>query len=229
MGGTEFMPGNEPHDRLFAAAAGSGPAYVVATAAVRQDPDRAVRTARGWFAGLGLEIVELRLRGRRDAADPAVVEAARGGGGFYLCGGDPGLVVQLLAGTAAWEEIVDAWRRGAALAGSSAGAMALGEWTLIRAGVAHQRRRFAPALGIVPGLAVMPHFDEFGEGWLPSVRRGRQAAILLGLDVRTAAIWQPRIGWRADGVGRVTVLDGHSRVEHQAGRRIHGLPRPATS
>jgi cyanophycinase len=225
VGGTEFMPGNEPHDRRFVEAAGAGPAYVVATAAVRQNPDLAVRTARRWFAGLGLEVRELRLRGRRDASDPATVEAARAGRGFYLCGGDPGLVVRLLAGTPAWDAIVAAWRAGAALAGSSAGAMALGEWTLIRAGMAHQRRRFAPALGVVPGVALVPHLDEFGESWLPTLPRQR-GATLLGVDVRTAAIWEPRRGWRAEGVGRVMVIDGERRREFAAGARVRGLPRP---
>jgi cyanophycinase len=226
-GGAEFMPGNEPQDRRFVDAVGDGPAYVLATAAVRQDPDRAVRNARTWFAGLGIEMTELRLRGRRHGSDPATVEAARAGRGFYLCGGDPGLVVQLLAATPAWDAMVDAWRRGAALAGSSAGAMALGEWTPIRAGKAHVTRRLAPALGVVPGVAVVPHFDEFGEGWLPSLHDRRpRGATILGIDGRTAAVWEPRRGWRAAGAGRVIVIDGEHRAEFSPGMRISGLAAP---
>jgi cyanophycinase len=225
VGGAEFLSGNEPQDRLFADAAGRGPAYVIATAAVRQDPDRAVATARRWFSGFGLDVSELRLRGRRDAADPSTVETAREGGGFYLCGGDPGLVVKLLVGTPAWDAIVETWRtRGAALAGSSAGAMALGQWTLIRAGMSHARRRFAPALGVVPGVAVVPHFEEFGEGWLPSLRRPKGGATLLGLDTRTGAVWRPRVGWAALGSGRVTVIVGADRVERRGGDALDGLP-----
>ena len=224
VGGAEFMPGNEPHDRLFADAAVAGPAYVIATAAVRQDPDRAVATARRWFAGLGLEVTELLLRGRRQAADRSIVEAGRAGGGFYLCGGDPGLVVKLLAGTPAWDAIVAAWRTGAALAGSSAGAMALGEWTLIRSGMSHARRRFEPALGIVPGLAVVPHFEEFGEGWLRSIDAAEREAVLLGLDIRTAAVWRPRLGWVAEGAGRVIVIDDDGRIERRAGESLANLP-----
>jgi cyanophycinase len=123
VGGAEFLPGNEPHDRAFLAGAAGRPTYVVATAAVRQGPDRAVATARGWFRTLGAEVEELRLRGRRDGRDPAIVAAARDAGGVYLCGGDPGLVVEVLRGTPAWAAVVDAWSRGAALGGSSAGAM----------------------------------------------------------------------------------------------------------
>lgn len=226
VGGAEFGPGNEAHDRVFVEAAGDRSMYVVATAAVRQNPDWAVATARRWFATLGADVAELRLRGRRDAADPGVVAAAREAGGVYLCGGDPGLVVQLLRDTPAWQAIVEAWRAGAVLAGSSAGAMAMGEWSLIRAGRSHAQRRFAPALGVLPHVAVVPHFDEFGEGWLSSLRMPRGGVTLLGLDARTAATWRPSIGWRAMGTGRVVVLREAGRQERREGGRPTGIGRP---
>lgn len=228
VGGAEFLPGNESQDRLLAAAAGTRPAYVVATAAVRHDPDRAVAHARRWFAGLGLEVEELRLRGRRDAADPGVVRDASEAGAVYLCGGDPGLVVELLQSTPAWDAIVAAWRVGAALAGSSAGAMAMGEWSFVRAGRSHARRRFAPALGLLPGVAVVPHLDEFGDGWLRSLEPPPRA-VLLGLDTRTAAVWRPRIGWRAIGPGRVAVIRDGGRLERTDGGRLVGIGRPPTA
>jgi cyanophycinase len=231
VGGNEFLPGNEPHDRLFADSVADGPAYVIATAAARQDPDRAVRTATAWFATLGLHVEELPLRGRRAAADPKIVAAAADGGGFYLCGGDPGLVIRTLDGTPAWDAIADAWRRGAALAGSSAGAMALGEWSLLRARrPGDVRRRYAPALGLVRGLAVVPHLDEFGEAWMPSAlaTRPRPDTVLLGIDARTAAAWTPGSGrgWSAMGAGGVDVATPDVRRRAAAGHRLTGLPPP---
>jgi cyanophycinase len=225
-GGAEFMPGNEPQDRAFLAAAGDRPIYVVVTAAVRQDPDRAVATARRWFRSIGAEVEELRLRGRRDGNDPGIAAAAAAAGGMYLCGGDPGLVVDLLRDTLAWAGIVEAWRNGAALGGSSAGAMALGEWSLIRAGMSHDRRRFAAGLGLLPNVAVVPHLDEFGERWLPSLRMPDPHATLLGLDTRTAAVWRPGIGWRAMGPGRVVVIRGPDRMVRRDGGRPTGIGRP---
>ena len=231
VGGNEFLPGNEPHDGRFAEAAGDGPAYVIATAAVRHDPDRAVRTATAWFAALGLRVEELPLRGRRAAADPLVIARAEEAGGLYLCGGDPGLVVKTLEGTPAWEAIVAAWRRGAALAGSSAGAMPLGEWTLLRARrPGDARRRYAPALGLVRGLAVVPHLDEFGEAWLPSAlaARPRRDTVVLGVDARTAAAWLPGRGggWTAMGAGGVEVVRLDDRRRQAAGQRLIGLRPP---
>jgi cyanophycinase len=228
VGGAEFGPGNEPHDRLWAEAAAGRPALIVAAAAVRQDPDRAVETARRWFASMGLDVEELRIRGRRDASAASVVESARSAGGVYLGGGDPGLLLRTLEGTEAWEAILAGWRAGAALAGSSAGAMALGEWSLIRAGMSHDRRRFAPALGLVPNVAIVPHLDEFGERWLPSLQRPSGATIL-GIDTRTAAVWRPDVGWRATGVGRVAVIRGQVRREWTADRRPTGIGRPRTA
>jgi len=126
VGGDELRPGNEPQDEVLVGAAGKGPAFVLATAAGRQRPEVAVANAVRWFAGLGLEIEELAATRRSDAKDAANAARAREGRFFYLVGGDPGLVPKTLAGSPLWEAIVEAWRSGAALAGSSAGAMALG-------------------------------------------------------------------------------------------------------
>jgi cyanophycinase len=230
VGGEEWLPGNEPHDELFVRASRAldpaGSAFVIAAAAVRQDPDRAVAVARTWFAGHGLAMEELPLRTRRQASSTVVGERAGWGSGYYLCGGDPGLVVSILQGSAGWAGILAAWRRGAPLAGSSAGAMALGEWTLIRARMpGDARREPRPALTIVPGIAVVPHFDRFGHRWVPSARGALADATLLGIDERTAAVWEDG-HWRVLGRGGVTLMGaGHER-RFEAGEWIRGLPAP---
>jgi cyanophycinase len=228
VGGDELKPGNEPQDEILVRAAGGGPAFVLATAAGRQGPDLAVANADRWFAGLGLEVDELPALRKADVTSPANVERARSGRLFYLVGGDPGLVPKTLAGTPLWDAIVAAWRDGAALAGSSAGAMAMGEWTLVRARMpGDDRRRYAPALGLVPRVAVLPHFETFGHRWVDSAREGaeREDVVLLGIDERTAALWQEGT-WRALGDGGVTVIEGDERRRFDAGSRIDGLPQP---
>lgn len=100
VGGDEFLPGNEEHDRYLAnvARAHGGPAFVVATAA-REHPDAAVATAVGWFASLGLTVAELRLRTRTEADDEGTAREAARASLVYLAGGDPGRVPQVLGGT----------------------------------------------------------------------------------------------------------------------------------
>lgn len=233
VGGEEFMPGNEPQDELLvraaAALASDRPAFVIATAASRQGADRAVEHAVQWFTALGLHLEELPVRTRGKANAPEVAALARRGRFFYLLGGDPGIVPATLRGTAAWSAVTEAWHEGAPLAGSSAGAMALGEWTLIRARVpGDAQRQPRDGLGIVPRVAVLPHFDDFGERWIESATAtlaGRDAA-LLGIDSRSAAVWADG-RWRAMGRGTVTVIDGHGeRGRFEPGDAIAGLPAP---
>lgn len=228
VGGDELHPGNEPQDEVLVGAAGKGPAFVLATAAGRQRPEVAVANAVRWFASLGLEIEELPATRRSDAKDAANAARAREGRFFYLVGGDPGLVPKTLAGTPLWEAIVEAWRSGAALAGSSAGAMALGEWTLVRERMpGDDRRRYLPALGLVPRLAVLPHFETFGHRWVEGAKRAapRSDVVLLGIGERTAALHVDG-AWRALGDGGVTVIAEGERRTFASGETIEGVPAP---
>jgi cyanophycinase len=229
VGGDELNPGNESQDEVLVAAASGGPAFVLATAAARQRPDLAVRNARAWFMGLGLDVDELPAIRRSDVTSPRNAERARTGRFFYLVGGDPGLVPKTLADTPLWSAIVEAWREGAALAGSSAGGMALGEWTLIRdRRPGDALRRYRPALSIVPRIAVIPHFDRFGERWVEGALAGapRDDVVLVAVDERSAALWRDGV-WRALGPGGVTIVTRSDRRRFASGQRIEGIPQPA--
>lgn len=226
VGGDEFNPGNEEQDRLLVAAAGRGLAYVVPTAAARQGPDQAVAHAARWFGKLDLELRELPVLKRTDAMKQSLAGEARRGGFFYLVGGDPGLVAQVLRGSPVWSAIFEAWRGGGVLAGSSAGAMALCSHTLVRASWPNRfHRRPAEALGAVPKTAVLPHFDTFGQRWIDSARAAAPELTLLGVDERSAAVWTNGT-WRAVGPGAVTVVKGERMTRFVSGSEISGLRQP---
>jgi cyanophycinase len=229
VGGDEFKRGNEEQDRMLVAGAGRGPAYVVPTAAARQGSEQAVANAIGWFAGLGLELVELPVLKRTDAMNARLAEGARAGGFFYLVGGDPGHVAQVLRGSEVWRGIFEAWRQGAVLAGSSAGAMALCSHTLVRATWPNRfTRRPLEALGAVPKTAVLPHYDTFGSRWIDSAQAAAPELTLLGVDERSAAVWSPDGGrWTAAGPGAVTVVRGKSVLRFERGQEVTGLRQPA--
>jgi cyanophycinase len=227
VGGDEFNPGNEEQDRILAARAKAGPAFVVPTAAARQGPDVAVAHATSWFKKFKLDLEELPALNRTAANSKALAERARGGGFFYLVGGDPGLVVQVLRGSRVWSAIFEAWRDGAALAGSSAGSMALCSHTLIRASWPNRfNRRPTEALGAVPEVAVLPHYDTFGHKWVESAQRELPGTTLLGVDERSAALWMED-AWSAAGPGAVTVIKGTKVSRYATGEKITGLPAPA--
>jgi len=222
-GGDEFRPGNEPQDQELVRAAVRGPSYIVPTAAARQRPDLAVATAGRWFAGLGLEVEELPVYNRRDAGSRELAERASEAGLLYLTGGDPGLVARVLAGSLVWQAMLDAWEAGAALAGSSAGAMALCDRTLVMARWPdHSERRAVAALGLVPATVLIPHYERFGPRWqfgdLP-------LTTLLGVDERTAAVWRDS-EWRAVGAGGVTVASSSEELRFEGGEICRGIPPP---
>jgi cyanophycinase len=226
VGGDEFNPGNEEQDRMLAEAARTGPAFVVPTAAARQGPEKAVAHATRWFKQFGLHLQELPVLKRADANSKELAALARTGGFFYLVGGDPGLVAQVLRSSRVWTAIFEAWLQGSSLAGSSAGAMALGSHSLIRATWPNRfNRRPTDALGLVPEVAVLPHFETFGHRWVESAEKELPGATLLGVDERSAAVWT-RDEWLACGPGSVTVIKGSKPSPHPSGSKILGLAAP---
>jgi cyanophycinase len=227
VGGDEFNPGNEEQDRMLAAGAGRGAAFVVPTAAARQKPDQSVAHAIAWFRQFRLELEELPVLKRTDANSDVLATRARAGGFFYLVGGDPGWVAEVLRGSAVWTAMFDAWRNGAALAGSSAGAMALCSHTLVRAKWPnHVNRRPADALGVLPKTAVLPHFDTFGHKWVESAQATASDLDLVGIDERSAAVWNGS-SWLAAGPGAVTIVKGAKVSRFTSGQEVSGIRQPA--
>jgi cyanophycinase len=228
VGGGEFQPGNEPADEVLAASARArGPAYVIATAAARSHPEAAVRHAATWYQKFDLDVTELRVYTRSQAGVPATAAAAAEAAFFYIAGGDPGLVASVLRETPVGDAIIAAWRRGAVLAGSSAGAMALCEHVLVRQKFpGNVERRPVPGLSVLPHSAVLPHHNTFGSRWFPSARAALPAVVLIGVDERTCALWEAGV-WRCLGSGGVTVYrDGESSARYRSGV-VDGIPAPS--
>ena len=208
MGSGEYLPVLEFLERALIA--GRPPRYVqLATAAAPEGPASLARWhALGADAAgrLGVEQVVVPVGNRDDADDPGNAGLVAGAGLIYLSGGSPTYLTETLRGTRVWAAIVDAWRNGAALAGCSAGAMALS------AGFPGFRRpwRSSAGLGLVPVARVIPHFDRFG-GRLPDVAlrglaRSDDAALLVGIDEETALVGglddgREAGGWQSDPAG----------------------------
>ena len=97
---------------------------------------------------LGVEQVIVDVRTRADAENPDLAAKIDGAGLIYLSGGNPAYFADTLRDTAVWAAIVAAHRAGAALAGCSAGAMALADWAPWggggRVGLVHRRNLIDP-------------------------------------------------------------------------------------
>ncbi len=199
------------------------------TAAGGESPDsidRWVRLGAEQAERLGVEAVPLRVLTREDAEDEEHAAAVSGAGLVYLSGGDPTYLAGVLRGTAVWRAVEAAWESGAALAGCSAGAMALGSH------VPDIRRVGSPGvegLGVVPHVRVLPHFDRYF-GRFPArvtefVGRVPAGVHLVGVDEDTALVGGPE-DWEVMGRQSAWVLRDHHRAEHPAGTLLR-LPLPS--
>jgi cyanophycinase len=230
VGSGEFLADTEAVDQALLAAARRrhGPVLVVPTASAlepgmpRQWAERGIRH----FTRLGVPVAAAMVLDRAGADDPALVAPVAGARLVYFSGGNPRYVTQTIVGSSFWRAVLAAWQDGAALAGCSAGAMMLGA---VIQSITGRDASPLTAGGIVPGVAVIPHFDRI-ERWRPgataAVRAARSPGVtLVGIDERTAALFHTG-RWEVMGAGKVLVVADDGEAVYSAGQSLP-LPVPA--
>jgi len=209
VGGTAWTEGCD-FDAELLAASGQDKVVVLPTAAAYEHPERVVIAAAEWFAGLGAEVEGLMVVGRADADDDGAAEVVRNAPFVYLSGGSSLHLRSVLKDSKVFAALRDAWLGGAVVAGTAAGAMALTDPMVDPRGGA-----LTVGLGLVDGLAVIPHFgdtleDASGEKLHRSVVLAPKDLPVAGIPERTALLRDPDGGWRTAGVGSVAVYLGGS-------------------
>lgn len=226
IGSGEYLPDMEDVERGLLV--GRPPRMVqLATAAAQEGRERLAYwhdLGRGAAERLGAEQVIVPVVDRATADDHGLAAAVAGAGLIYLSGGSPPFLAATLRGTRVWAAIEAAWRSGAALAGCSAGAMALtGQVPDVR----DPLRAPQPGLGLVPHLRVLPHFDQLARYVPASVLRRMTApepdVIVLGIDERTALVGGP-VEWTVQGHQSVWEITPDGRREHPVGARLRLVP-----
>jgi cyanophycinase-like exopeptidase len=204
---------------------GRPPRYVQLATAAAPEGDASLarwhQLGREQAERIGVEQVVLDVRTREDAESSHWAELVAGAGLIYLSGGNPAYLADTLRHTAVWKAIVRAHEDGAALAGCSAGAMALSTWAPRMRDLVHPQQ--PTGLGLVPHLRVIPHFDRM-LGWMPDVLRNAvlhkpDDVLLVGIDEDTALVGGP-VEWEVRGRQSAWVLGDGRRVEHPAGSTL---------
>ncbi len=219
---------------------GRAPAYVQLPTAAAPEGERSLRHWLDLGAAqaerLGVEQVPVVVRDRDEADSPEFAAKIAGAGLIYLSGGSPMYLAQTLRGTRVWDAITAAWQSGSALAGCSAGAIALTGWvpSMRRSRGAPggrppgqtQQREPDPGLGVLPDLRVLPHFDKM-VGWVPdlltrAVLRAPDGTTVLGIDEDTALVDMTGAGnaWQVYGRQQVWVLADGPRRGYPAGSTL---------
>lgn len=207
VGGAEWTDGCD-FDADLLAASGGAEVLVLPTAAAFEHPDKAVDHAAAWFAPMGATVRGLRVLQRHDALEPANIEAVRAARFIYLSGGSPLHLRSVLKETPLWDALAAAWRDGAVVAGSSAGAMILGDPMIDPRGGA-----FTVGLGLVANLAVLPHAeDDVAAHHKRTFELADAGLVLAAIPERTALVRDPSGAWRSSGAGEASVwVDGEQR------------------
>ena len=201
VGGDEWRPGCA-FDAELLAASGGRDVLVLPTAAAYEHPEKSVDSARAWFEARGGAVRGLMVLGRPDAEDETNAAAVRASRFTYLGGGSSMHLRSVLKGSRLWEALLEAWRDGAVVAGSSAGAMVLTDPMVDSRGGA-----LTVGLGMVENIAVIPHFGhENAEKVHRSIALAAPGLPVVGIPERTALIRDPDGGWRQAGEGDVQVF-----------------------
>lgn len=215
VGSGEFLPVMASVDTMLLA--GRHQSVAVIPTASAQDGERTfqkwITMAQLHFRKLGVEVRPIEVRDREQAMDFQDLLAIKSAGFIYLSGGNPGHLAASLRDTPVWEAVAEAVFNGAAIAGCSAGAMAMCALApVVREPIAEM----GPGIAMIGHIAVIPHFDKI-RAWVPGIVENYLLSrpddvTVIGIDEDTALVGGPH-EWTVQGVKQVHVIHSIEEVE----------------
>jgi len=179
QGGGEFAPGCRAMDADLVRRAGGRVVVSALAGTVGRDYRTATDNGVRHFRAVGArEVVAAPdVREDPDGALAALASALL----LVLPGGSPSRLLSALQDTGAGQVVADRLAAGALVMGSSAGAMVLGEWTVLPDGRGAAGMQVVRGLGLVPGVLVVPHWSGGSSrgDWLRAVEAGVPDDILV--------------------------------------------------
>jgi cyanophycinase len=215
IGGAEDKTGQKVCLQALARGAGTGK-LVIATLA-SEEPEWQWATYSRLFSGLGVtSISHLTATAREDLSSPETLKLLTEASAVFFTGGDQLKITTLLGGTPAYDIIRALYKkRGGLIAGTSAGAAAMGQVMLMSTAVVgpetHKIRQafmMARGLALIRDVVIDQHFAQRAriERLLGAVAEN-PAVLGLGIDEDTAIIVDYQ-HFRVIGSGAVYVADG---------------------
>lgn len=216
VGGDEFRTSATAFDRLLLSLASRTPASVaILPTAAASDGNPYFAAANGvkHFEQIGAEPFPVNIHDAATANDDAIVDELRRADLVYFTGGSPSHLLASLKDSLAWSCLIDLAQREVIIAGSSAGAMVFGERM-------YYRGRDVDALGLVPGVVAMPHFERVPEERAAQLQASLSPGLtLLGIAGATGCVLHDG-EWLVEGPGQVTVISQSGIEIFAAGARF---------
>ena len=197
----------------FVSLAGGAEARVAVISTASSLGDEATELYRELFRQLGIPDVRgLRPLVRDDANDAAQVEALDGATGIFMTGGNQLRLSSVIGGTLLGRTIIERHRRGAIVAGTSAGASAISTHMVAfgTSGSTPKQRmtQMSAGLGLLPGVIIDQHFEQRNRiGRLLALVAQSPSLLGMGIDEDTAALVSPGGIMEVLGKGSVMIID----------------------
>ena len=219
VGAGEYLQGMLPVDKKLLERIDGTPKVVVLPTASAPDghgvPERWANMGVEHFAQLGIIAEPIMLLNRTDAEDIEISSKLADANFIYFSGGKPRYLLETLQGTRSWKAILDVFTAGGIVAGCSAGAMVLGGEIIDFP----QIWRTIPALELVPGITIIPHFDELPSFMISTVTRGKSKSTIVGIDGTTALVGSDHL-WTVSGQGSVTIFSNKVKQRFTDGDNV---------
>ena len=214
IGGAEDKVRDRVILNRFASLAGGRDATVAVISTASSLGAEAGERYRHVFADLGIERVRPLLAiTRSQANDESAARLVKDATGIFLTGGNQLRLSSTIGGTRLADAILERFRNGAVIAGTSAGASAMSSH-MIAFGASgatpkHRMAQIAAGLGVLPGVIVDQHFQQRNRlGRLLSLIAQNPSLLGLGVDEDTAGVVGPDHVMEVIGRGSITVVDG---------------------
>lgn len=214
IGGAEDKVRDRVILNRFASLAGGRDATVAVISTASSLGAEAGERYRQVFGDLGIERVRpLHAITRSQANDEGAARVVKDATGIFLTGGNQLRLSSTIGGTRLADAILERFRHGAVIAGTSAGASAMSSH-MIAFGASgatpkHRMAQIAAGLGVLPGVIVDQHFQQRNRlGRLLSLIAQNPSLLGLGVDEDTAGVVGPDHVMEVIGRGSITVVDG---------------------
>lgn len=208
IGGAEYTGGCS-FDQYLLEKTKSKTISLIPTAAAFENPNKAVENAAKYFSQFGVEVNNIMILKRDDASNSNLIDQINKAEFLYIPGGSPLHLKGVLKDTPALDAIVNKWQSGTPLAGSSAGAMVIGDPMIDPRGGA-----YTVGLKLIKNLSVIPHFDSsFKERNSRSLKFAPKNTLIVGLEEKTALIRNTDGTWISMGAGNSHLYLNHEQLD----------------
>ncbi len=226
IGGHEDRKGDRKILKEFARRL-KGDRKVVLSTVASHEPEGYFDEYRRAFDDLDVrDLTELYVEDREEAGDKRTLDELDGVSGVFFSGGDQLRIHEKVGDTPVERLVRRIYERGGIVAGTSAGAAAMGE-TMLAGGPGGESHhvgdlKLAPGLGLLPGCIVDQHFAQRGRiGRLLAAVAQDPALLGIGIDEDTA-IFVEGGSFEVVGNGAVYVVDGQGMTRTNIDRAREG-------